>query len=228
MMQDPSAFAWHPEPELIGVRDQERSRPALEQLGAEAWAACLDYLYGEAMRRPVGPDAYPELRRRLFPAGEPDRRPRRPPTFAEVLREFRSHRALPVQRARTRAPSATSRLRPSCCPSWASCSANGSTRASTSGTPSPSAALVEEEVVRWLTDLVGYGPESFGVLTSGGVMANVMALTLARDLHLGAHGGPRAARPGPRGRPGLRLRPGPLLHRPRPRLPGLPARTRCG
>jgi glutamate/tyrosine decarboxylase-like PLP-dependent enzyme len=49
----------------------------------------------------------------------------------------------------------------------------------------PFAAFVEEEVVRWLCDLVGYGPESFGLLTSGGVMANFMGMALARDLHLG-------------------------------------------
>ncbi len=48
----------------------------------------------------------------------------------------------------------------------------------------PSGAFVEEEVGRWLCDLVGYGPESFAVLTSGGVMANFMALTVARDVHL--------------------------------------------
>ena len=49
----------------------------------------------------------------------------------------------------------------------------------------PIAAFVEEEVVRWLCDLVGYGPGSFGLLTSGGVMANFMAMALARDVHLG-------------------------------------------
>jgi glutamate/tyrosine decarboxylase-like PLP-dependent enzyme len=49
----------------------------------------------------------------------------------------------------------------------------------------PFAAFVEEEVVRWLCDLVGYGAGSFGLLTSGGVMANFMGMTLARDLHLG-------------------------------------------
>ena len=48
----------------------------------------------------------------------------------------------------------------------------------------PSAAFVEEEVVRWLCDLVGYGEGSFGLLTSGGVMANFMALALARDVRL--------------------------------------------
>ena len=48
----------------------------------------------------------------------------------------------------------------------------------------PSGAFVEEEVGRWLCGLVGLGPESFAVLTSGGVMANFMALTVARDVHL--------------------------------------------
>ena len=47
-------------------------------------------------------------------------------------------------------------------------------RASTSGTPARSATFVEEEVIRWLCDLVGYGAGSFGLLTSGGVMANFL------------------------------------------------------
>ncbi|HEY3187782.1 MAG TPA: pyridoxal-dependent decarboxylase, partial [Solirubrobacteraceae bacterium] len=50
----------------------------------------------------------------------------------------------------------------------------------------PSAAFVEEEVVRWLCDLVGYGPASFGLLTSGGVMANFIAMALVRDVRLRA------------------------------------------
>jgi glutamate/tyrosine decarboxylase-like PLP-dependent enzyme len=49
----------------------------------------------------------------------------------------------------------------------------------------PFAAFAEEEVVRWLCDLVGYDEGSFGLLTSGGVMANFMGMALARDLHLG-------------------------------------------
>jgi aromatic-L-amino-acid/L-tryptophan decarboxylase len=48
----------------------------------------------------------------------------------------------------------------------------------------PLATFVEEEVVRWLCDLVGYDASSFGLLTSGGVMANFMGLALARDVHL--------------------------------------------
>jgi glutamate/tyrosine decarboxylase-like PLP-dependent enzyme len=54
---------------------------------------------------------------------------------------------------------------------------------------------VEEEVVRWLCDLVGYGTSSFGLCTSGGVMANFIAMNLVRDIHLRAiRGGSRPPR----------------------------------
>ncbi len=49
----------------------------------------------------------------------------------------------------------------------------------------PLASFVEEEVVRWLCDLVGFDGGSFGLLTSGGVMANFMGMAIARDLRLG-------------------------------------------
>ena len=48
----------------------------------------------------------------------------------------------------------------------------------------PTAAFVEEEVIRWLCDLVGFGDGSFGLLTSGGVMANFIGMALARDVHV--------------------------------------------
>jgi aromatic-L-amino-acid decarboxylase len=48
----------------------------------------------------------------------------------------------------------------------------------------PLATFVEEEVVRWLCDLVGYDEASFGLLTSGGVMANFLAMALVRDVRL--------------------------------------------
>jgi aromatic-L-amino-acid decarboxylase len=60
----------------------------------------------------------------------------------------------------------------------------------------PSGALVEEEVVGWLCELVGYSAGSFGLLTSGGVMANLIGLTLARDVRLRERLGRQAA---PRG-----------------------------
>jgi aromatic-L-amino-acid decarboxylase len=46
---------------------------------------------------------------------------------------------------------------------------------------SPSASIVEARVLRWLCDLIGYGSESFGTLTSGGSEANLIALKCARD-----------------------------------------------
>ena len=70
----------------------------------------------------------------------------------------------------------------------------------------PVAAFVEEEVVRWLCDLVGYGEGSFGLLASGGVMANFIAMALVRDVHLraltGGEPSPKGRRA--RGRPRLR------------------------
>jgi aromatic-L-amino-acid/L-tryptophan decarboxylase len=45
----------------------------------------------------------------------------------------------------------------------------------------PSAVAMERRVVRWLTDMVGYGPRAGGNLTSGGMMANFIGLKLARD-----------------------------------------------
>ena len=45
----------------------------------------------------------------------------------------------------------------------------------------PTSALMEDRVIRWLCELVGYGPASFGVLASGGSEANLIALKCARD-----------------------------------------------
>ena len=180
---DASRFSWHPEPELIGFDDEALSRPALERLGAAAWAVCLDYLYQESLRRPIGPDTYPEMRRRLFPSGAPAPAPSGPLPSADVLDEFR--RIAPLQ-YNAHHPRSFSYFTPP--PLLLSIVGELFCQWTNQGVDiwhaSPSAALVEEEVVGWLTDLVGYGPGSFGVLTSGGVMANVMALTLARDLQL--------------------------------------------
>lgn len=45
----------------------------------------------------------------------------------------------------------------------------------------PSAVAMERRVVRWLTDLCGYGASAGGNLTSGGMMANFIGLKLGRD-----------------------------------------------
>jgi len=45
----------------------------------------------------------------------------------------------------------------------------------------PAGVAMERRTVRWLTDLIGYGPKAGGNLTSGGMMANFIGLKLARD-----------------------------------------------
>src|ERR1044072_7612921 len=45
----------------------------------------------------------------------------------------------------------------------------------------PTSAIIEARVIRWLCDLLNYGPKSFGTLASGGSEANLIALKCARD-----------------------------------------------
>jgi len=45
----------------------------------------------------------------------------------------------------------------------------------------PTSAMIEVRVIRWLCDLLNYGPKSFGTLASGGSEANLIALKCARD-----------------------------------------------
>ena len=45
----------------------------------------------------------------------------------------------------------------------------------------PSATHLEMRLVRWMNDLIGFGRDAFGVFTSGGGVANAIALKMARD-----------------------------------------------
>src|ERR1700761_8813196 len=45
----------------------------------------------------------------------------------------------------------------------------------------PAGVAMERRTLRWRSELVGYGPEAGGNLTSGGMMANFIGLKLARD-----------------------------------------------
>ncbi len=183
---DPFApFRWHPEPELIGIVDAAASRAALERLGELAWRASLDYLYDQGVRRALGPETYAELRSAYFGAtGEPAPAPATPTTAREILDEF-ARRMAPYQ-LNAYHPGVLSYFTP---PPLAM-SVVGELLAQWLNQgidvyqAGPVGTLVEEEVDRWLCDLVGYGRDSWGVLTSGGTMANVMALTVVRDVHL--------------------------------------------
>jgi aromatic-L-amino-acid decarboxylase len=192
-----AAFAWHPEPELLGVRDAVTSRDALRAAGAATWEAALDYLYDHALTRAMGdPASYAELRARYFgAAGGPGPAPSHPSALAPLLDEFRT-RIAPYTVSAWH-PRSFGYFTPP--PLVSSILGEILSQVAQQGVDvwhaGPVAAFVEEEVIRWLCDLVGYRRGSFGLLTSGGVMANFIAMTLARDIQatrlLGLDGPPR-------------------------------------
>lgn len=183
-MSDPTA--WHPEPELISLRDEATSRDALRQAGAATWEAALDYLYDHAFERAMEePSEHDALRAEYFgPSGAPAPAPRDPVTLDAILEEFT--RRLAPHTLSAYHPRSFSYFTPP--PLVASIAGEILSQVAQQGIDvwhaGPVGAFVEEEVVHWLCDLVGYGAGSFGLLTSGGVMANFIALALARDIHL--------------------------------------------
>ena len=189
-MSDPDdargQFAWHPEPELIGILDAAASRDALRQAGAATWETALDYLYDHAFDRAMGEPVEHDALRALFfgPSGGPSAAPDAPTRLDAVLAEFGDRVAAHTVSAYH--PRSFGYFTPP--PLVASIAGEILAQVTQQGIDvwhaGPVGAFVEEEVVRWLCDLVGYGQGSFGLLTSGGVMANFIALVLARDVHL--------------------------------------------
>lgn len=182
----PDRFGWHPEPELIGIRDEATSRDALRQAGAATWEAALDYLYDHGFDRAMGKPVEHDALRALFfgASGGPAAAPDAPKRLDTVLAEFQDRVAAHTVSAYH--PRSFGYFTPP--PLVASIAGEILAQVTQQGVDvwhaGPVGAFVEEEVVRWLCDLVGYGGGSFGLLTSGGVMANFIALVLARDLHL--------------------------------------------
>ncbi|HEY8238292.1 MAG TPA: pyridoxal-dependent decarboxylase, partial [Candidatus Limnocylindrales bacterium] len=181
-----AALDWHPEPELISVRDAATSRDALRDAGAAIWETALDYLYDHALERAMGEHVeYDALRAAFFgPSGGPGPAPADPTTLQSVLDEF-SARVAP-HTVSAYHPRSFGYFTPP--PLLASVAGEVLAQVTQQGIDiwhaGPIGAFVEEEVVRWLCDVVGYGDGSFGILTSGGVMANFIAMTLARDVHM--------------------------------------------
>jgi glutamate/tyrosine decarboxylase-like PLP-dependent enzyme len=178
---------WHPEPELIRIVDPGASRDALEAAGAAAWASGLAYLYDHALERAMGePSGYADLRSVYFgPSGQPGPAPQEPARFEAVLAEFDERIAPHTVSAYH--PRSFGYFTPP--PLVASIAGELLAQFAQQGVDlwhaGPVGAFVEEDVLRWLCDLVGYGRDSFGILTSGGTMANFIGMALARDVHLG-------------------------------------------
>ena len=183
-MSGTQRFDWHPEPDLVDFASPS-ARAALERLGEATWREALDWLYGVAMRRPMPADTYPEARARYFGAGGlPAAAPSEPATSADILAEFRERIAPFTYNAQH--PGSFSYFTPPPLP--ASIAGEVLSQWIHQGVDvwhaGPIGAFVEEEVTAWLRDLCGIGRDGWGILTSGGVMANIMAMTVARDVHL--------------------------------------------
>jgi aromatic-L-amino-acid/L-tryptophan decarboxylase len=177
-------FDWHPDAATIDLTDG-RAREALEQLGDATLRAALEWLFETAMERPVRGDTYPEARSRFYGSEPgPSSAPAEPANWASVLDEFKTRIGPGTFNAQH--PGSFSYFTPPPLPS----SVAGEVLAQwiNQGVDifdaGPVGAFVEEEVIAWLRDLVGFGPQGWGVLTSGGVMANIMAMAVARDVHL--------------------------------------------
>ncbi len=180
------ALDWHPEPQLLNVRDEVASREALRDAGAAIWETALDYVYDHALARAMGePIDYDALRGTFFGrGGRPAPAPAEPATLRAVLDEF-SRRVAP-HTVSAYHPRSFGYFTPP--PLLASVAGEILAQVAQQGIDvwhaGPVGAFVEEEVVRWLCDLVGYQEGGFGILTSGGVMANFIGMALVRDVHL--------------------------------------------
>ena len=112
------------------------------------------------------PAGYDELRRAFFgPGGTPAPAPAGPTPSAELIGEFLTR--LAPHQLNAWHPRAFSYFTPP--PLMLSIMGELLAQVTNQGVDvwhaGPSAAFVEEEVVRWLCDLVGYGEGSFGLLT---------------------------------------------------------------
>ena len=159
----------------------------MERLGSDTWETALRYLYEDAAGRAMGdPAPYADLRAAFFGStGAPAPAPAHPTPVADVLAEFRERLAggqMNAQHPRQFGYFTPPPLPVSMMGELLAQMVNQGVDIWHAG---PLATFVEEEVVRWLCDLVGFGSGSFGLLTSGGVMANFMGMALARDIHLG-------------------------------------------
>ncbi len=175
-----------PDPELLDLR-APGARRALEAFDEALEREAFDWLFERALDRPIHPESYPDSRRRFFgPGREPAPAPRTGVPASDVLRAFRERIAPMTFNAQH--PAAFSYFTPP--PLAMSVGGEILSQWLQQGVDvwhaGPVGAFVEEEVTRWLRDLLGMPDGSWGVLTSGGVMANLMALAVAREVHLRA------------------------------------------
>ncbi len=154
MADHPDPFGWHPEPELLDIQDPATSRPALDRLGQQAWAAALDYLYGEALRRGMGePPGAQALRDVFFEGtGGPTPAPVDPRRAVEVIEAFSARMAPHMLNAWHPRVLSYFTPPPLVMSVVGELLAQVTQQAVAVWPAGPGAAFGEEEVVRWLCD----------------------------------------------------------------------------
>ena len=153
-----------------------------QQIGAlmNAFVQRTVDFYNELDSYPVCPHTPQETLEHLKTQEIPSKGRNITDVYEEMLKEVYSHTILAQHpRSFSCIPSTASML------SWmgdvmsnaynlhASCQVNG-----------PAPYLVEKKLIRWMCDLAGYPKEAGGLFVSGGSIANLTALTAARDARL--------------------------------------------
>jgi aromatic-L-amino-acid decarboxylase len=145
-------------------------------LGPEVARIIADHVAGLDERR-VTPEASPADLEKLF--DEP--LPEKGIALEEILRRFRDDVAPNAMGVPS--PRYFGQFNPTPLPIgvWADALASMLNQNAGAWRNGPTSAMIEARVIRWLCDLLDYGPQSFGTLASGGSEANLIALKCARD-----------------------------------------------
>src|SRR5882762_3426196 len=147
-----------------------------EELGRAVTAIISEYAASLDERKVTSP-ATPQDLEKLF--DEP--LPEQGTATEEILTQFRS---IVLEHAmQVASPRYYGQFNPTPLPIgvWADALASSLNQNAGAWRNGPTSAMIEARVLRWLCELVGYGPQSFGVLASGGTEANLIALKCARD-----------------------------------------------
>ena len=157
----------------------------LRRDGAAALELCARFLAEHGLDRPIAPETVDEMRTRVLgPTGMPRPVPEAPTPLRVVMDDIATQIA-PAMFSSWH-PRSFSYFTPP--PMIASIVgdlfAAVANQSADTWQSAPGAALIEDEVVRWLCELAGYPAGSGGVLTSGGVMANLTGLAVMRDVRL--------------------------------------------
>src|SRR6185369_776386 len=145
-------------------------------LGQAVARIIADHVAGLATRR-VTPTATPAELEKLF--DEP--LPEKGVALEEILKRFRNDVA--PNSMGVPSPRYFGQFNPTPLPIgvWADALASMLNQNAGAWRNGPTSAMIEARVMRWLCDLLNYGPKSFGTLASGGSEANLLGLKCARD-----------------------------------------------